>query len=420
MLAPRSATRAKCQACVANTGCGSILPRQIIYNRLRGRRTTPPSRLASDHLLVTRQNDFIIVGAGPAGIVAAIAARRLDFQTIVLDARMPPINKPCGEGILPQGVAALRKLGISLPSDSGFPFRGIQFVDEEHSARAGFARTTGFAVRRAKLHQLLVNHAIAVGVEFRWGARVMEIDRQAVTTAKERLYYRWLIGADGQNSYVRKWAGLDPRTVRRKRFGFCSHFQVKPWSDVIEVHWGRGCQIFITPMAGQEVGVAVISRDPGLRLEGALSRFPMLAEKLRGAAQTTRELGDATSLRILPEVARGHVALIGDASGTVDAVTGHGLSLSFQQAIPLAEAMRLGDLAHYQHAHKKIAAVPIAMSRLMLLMSGSDWIRRRTIRLFQESPGLFSKLLAIHTESIPLSSVGMAEIAGFSWKFLRT
>jgi hypothetical protein len=101
-------------------------------------------------------------------------------------------------------------------------------------------------------------------------------------------------------------------------------------------------------------------------------------------------------------------------------VTGHGLSLSFQQAIPLAEAMGRGDLAHYQHAHKKISAVPITMTRLMLLMSGSDWIRRRTIRLFQETPGLFSKLLAIHTESIPLSSVGMAEIAGFSWKFLRT
>ena len=114
------------------------------------------------------------------------------------------------------------------------------------------------------------------------------------------------------------------------------------------------------------------------------------------------------------------MALIGDASGTVDAVTGHGLSLSFQQAIPLAEAMRLDDPAHYQHAHKHIAAVPIAMSRLMLLMSGSDWIRRRTIRLFQETPGLFSKLLAIHTEAMPLSSVGMAEIAGFGWKFLRT
>jgi flavin-dependent dehydrogenase len=394
--------------------------RQYIYNRSQGYRTTPPPRLASDQLSVTKRNEVIIVGGGPAGIVAAIAARRLDLQTIVVDARKPPINKPCGEGILPQGVAALRTLGISLPPESGFPFRGIRFVDEEHSARADFAGATGFAVRRVELHQLLINHAIEAGVDFRWGSRVLRIDREAVTTARGRFSYRWLIGADGQNSQVRKWAGLDPRAIGRKRFGFCSHFQVRPWSDVVEVHWARGCQIFITPMAGREVGVAVLSRDPGLRLEEALSRFPILAEKLRGVAQISRELGDATSLRVLPAVTQGRVALVGDASGTVDAVTGHGLSLSFQQAIPLAEAMRLDDLAHYRHAHKNIATVPIAMSRLMLLMSGSDWIRRRTIRLFQETPGLFSKLLAIHTETMPLSSVGMAELAGFGWKFLRT
>jgi 2-polyprenyl-6-methoxyphenol hydroxylase-like FAD-dependent oxidoreductase len=257
-------------------------------------------------------------------------------------------------------------------------------------------------------------------VEFRWGARVMQIEKEFVRTAKEKFSYRWLVGADGQNSRVRKWAGLDSQFVPRKRFGFCSHFQVKPWSDMAEVHWAPGCQIFITPMTGQEVGVAVISRDPGLRFEGALMRFPALAEKLRGATPTTRESGDITSLRVLPRVARGRVALIGDASGTVDAVTGHGLSLSFQQAIPLAEAMRLDDPAHYQHAHKHIAAVPVAMSRLMLRMGGSDWIRRKTIRLFQETPGLFSKLLAIHAETAPLSSVGMAEIAGFGWKFLWT
>jgi menaquinone-9 beta-reductase len=364
--------------------------------------------------------EVIVVGGGPAGIVAAIAARRQGLQAIVLDSRNPPIDKPCGEGILPQGAAALGALGISLPTDCTFPFRGIRFVDEEHSASADFTGATGFSVRRVKLHQLLVNHAIEAGVEFRWGSRVMQTDQEAVTTAKEKLSYRWLIGADGQNSQVRKWAGLDSRTVRSKRFGFCSHFQVKPWSDVAEVHWARGCQIFITPMAGREVGVAVLSRDPGLRLEGALLRFPALAEKLRGAALTTREMGDSTSLRILPAVTRGRVALIGDASGTVDAVTGHGLSLSFQQAIPLAEAMERDDLAHYQQAHKKISAVPITMTRLMLLMGGSDWIRRRTIRLFQKTPGLFARMLAIHGESMPLSSVGVAEIAGFGWKFLRT
>ena len=376
--------------------------------------------LASDDLLVTKHSEVIVVGAGPAGIVAAIAARRRGLQTTVLDARKPPIDKPCGEGILPQGVAALRALGISFPPESAFPFRGIRFVDEEHSARADFASATGFSVRRVKLHQLLVNHAIQEGVEFRWGAHVTQFDKDSVATAQERFSCRWLVGADGQNSLVRKWAGLDPRGVRRKRFGFCSHFQVRPWSDVAEVHWARGCQIFITPMTGQEVGVAVLSRDPGLRLAEALPRFPVLAEKLRGATPTTRELGDTTSLRILPAITRGRVALVGDASGTVDAVTGHGLSLAFQQAIPLAESMKRDDLAHYQHAHKKIAAVPITMTRLMLLMGGSDFMRRRTIRLFQKTPGLFSRLLAIHTETLPLSSVDMTEIAGFGWKFLRT
>jgi flavin-dependent dehydrogenase len=369
---------------------------------------------------VTKRSEVIVVGAGPAGIVAAIASRRQGFQATVLDARVPPIDKPCGEGILPRGIAALRALGIPLPPENAFPFRGIRFVDAEHSARADFAGATGFVVRRVKLHQLLIDHAIEAGVEFRWGARVLQIDPDAVTTAQERLPYHWLIGADGQNSQIRKWAGLDVRAVQRKRFGFCSHFLVKPWSDVAEVHWASGCQIFITPMSGREVGVAVLSRDAGLRLEGALPQFPALAEKLRGAAQTTREVGDTTSLRILPAVTRGQVALVGDASGTVDALTGHGLSLSFQQAIPLAEAMKSGDLAHYQGAHRKISAVPIMMTRLMLLMGGSDWIRQRTIRLFEKTPGLFARMLAIHAETTPLSSVGAAEIAGFGWKFLFT
>jgi flavin-dependent dehydrogenase len=311
-------------------------------------------------------------------------------------------------------------LGIIFPPECAFPFRGIRFVDEAHSASANFVGATGFSVRRVKLHQLLVNQAIEAGVEFRWGARVTQIDQVAVSTAKERFPYRWLIGADGQNSQVRKWAGLDSGAVRSKRFGFCSHFQMQPWSDVAEVHWAQGCQIFITPMAGQEVGVAVISHDSGLRLERALPRFPRISEMLEGATPTTGESGDMTSLRILPAITRGRVALVGDASGTVDAVTGHGLSLSFQQAIALAEAMKLDDLALYQRAHKKIAAVPIAMSRLMLLMGRSDWIRRRTMRLLQETPHLFSRLLAIHTEAAPFSSFGVADLADFGWKFLRT
>jgi len=369
---------------------------------------------------VREQCEVLIVGAGPAGIVAAIAARKQGLQATVLDARVPPIDKPCGEGILPQGVAALESLGISLPPGETFPFRGIQFTDAEHSARANFIGATGLSIRRVKLHQLLVDHALEAGVEFRWGARATQIDDGIVAAAKEKFSYRWLVGADGQNSVVRKWAGLDSPAVRRKRFGFCSHVQMWPWSDVAEVHWGRDCQVFITPMKNQEVGVAVISRDPALRFDAALERFPALARKLRGAKPTTRESGDATSLRSLPAVTRGRVALVGDASGTVDAVTGHGLSLSFRQAIPLAEAMKRADLGYYQDAHRRIAAVPLMMSRLMLMMDGNPWVLRRTIRLFEKTPKLFSKMLAIHSGTLPLSSVSVGELAGFGWKFLWT
>ena len=170
------------------------------------RRTTRPAAPASDDFIVMNRRKVIVVGAGPAGIVTAIAAQKYGLRATVLDARTPPIDKPCGEGILPQGVAALRALGISLPPESAFPYRGIQFVDEKSSARANFADATGLSVRRVKLHQFLVSHAIEAGVEFRWGARVTQIDKDAVKTAQERFPFDWLVGADGQNSFVRKWA----------------------------------------------------------------------------------------------------------------------------------------------------------------------------------------------------------------------
>ncbi|HVA94339.1 MAG TPA: NAD(P)/FAD-dependent oxidoreductase [Candidatus Dormibacteraeota bacterium] len=367
--------------------------------------------------MITRA-DVVIIGAGPAGLAAAIAASQNGFRATVLDARMPPLDKPCGEGILPHGVAALRALGIHLDSSVATAFAGIRFEDEESSARADFAEGTGFALRRVRLHRILMDRATQAGVDFHWGAEVIHVDTDFVTTKENRIPYTWLIGADGQNSAVRKWAGLDKRDVRRKRFGFRRHFQVRPWSDAVEVHWAEGCQMFVTPTGEQEVGVAVFSRDPQMRLEQALPRFPSLAEKLSGAVPTTSEMGDTTSLRRFPAVTQGCIALAGDASGTVDAIAGQGLSLSFQHAIYLAEALKQGNLEQYEIFHRKIGATPVAMSRLMLLMDANSALRRRTLRLFANSPNLFSKLLSVHSGTQPLSSIGVGEMADFGWKML--
>jgi flavin-dependent dehydrogenase len=365
------------------------------------------------------QMDVIVIGAGPAGIATAIAASQKGLRTAVLDVRTPPIDKPCGEGLLPHGVAALGALGIQLNSDTAVPFAGIRFTGEKSSAYAEFPDATGFALRRVRLHQLLVERAIQVGVVFHWGARVTNMDLRHVTAGNRRIPYTWLVGADGQNSTVRTWAKLGSLRARGKRFGFRQHFRVRSWPNLVDVYWGEHCQMLATPTDAQEVCVAVLSRDAGLRIGRALPLFPELAEKLREATPTTKELGNVTPLNRLPAVTRGRVALVGDASGSVDAITGHGLSLAFQQAIFLAEAFERGDLAHYESAHRKIAVMPALMTRLMLIMERNAWVRRSALRLFENHPGVFSKLLSIHTGALPLSSLGVGEIIDFGWRLLR-
>lgn len=258
--------------------------------------------------------NVVVIGAGPAGIAAAIAANQLGFRSVVLDARVPPVDKACVEGILPHGVAALRELGIRLDSSIAHPFSGIRFLDEESSVQAEFTGKPGFALRRTRLHQLLMERAAEVGVEFQWGARVIHVDSKFFATDEKQIPYDWLVGADGQNSAVREWAGLRSSALRRKRFGYRRHFQVRPWSDGVEVYWREGCQMFVTPTGEKEVGVAVFSRDPQMRVEEGLPRFPALAEKLQGAPPASKELGDTTTLRRLLEVTVGCIALAGDAS----------------------------------------------------------------------------------------------------------
>jgi len=368
---------------------------------------------------VNPHSDVIVIGAGPAGIATAIAANQKGLRVIVFDARTPPIDKPCGEGLLPQGVAALRSLGIHLNSNNAIPLVGIRFTGGGSSAYARFPHAAGFALRRVRLHQLLVERANQAGVIFHWGTRVSKMDTSHVTAGKMRIPYMWLVGADGQNSIVRRWMKLGPPRTSGKRFGFRQHFRVRSWPNLVDAHWGEHCQMLTTPTDAQEVCVSVLSRDASFRIRQALPLFPELAERLQGATPTTRELGNATSLNQLQAVTRERVALAGDASGSVDAITGHGLSLAFQQAIFLAEAFERGNLAHYESAHRKLAVMPALMSRLMLIMGRNAWVRRKTLRLFENKPGVFSRLLSIHTDALPLSSLSVGEMIDFGWKLLR-
>jgi len=336
---------------------------------------------------VVDRTDIFVVGGGPAGLAAAIAARLKGFHVVVADAAQPPIDKACGEGLMPDSLAALRRLGIAFDPEHSFAFRGIRFIGAGGIVAADFPGDHGIALRRTRLHQLLIDRAEDLGVRLLWRTHV---------TGLGDVRARWIIGADGENSRVRRWAGLNATRSESFRYGFRRHYRVRPWTDFMEIYWGPGCQMYVTPVGGGEACVALLTRDPHMRLDAAMPHFPELARRLEGAAVVGEERGAITVSRRLKRIYRGNTVLVGDASGSVDAITGAGMSLAFRQAVVLAEALVAGDLEQYQVAHRRMARRPEFMAQLMLLLDRFPSLRPRVLRTFAAKPAIFERLLAVH------------------------
>jgi len=367
---------------------------------------------------VPQRTDVFVVGGGPAGLAAAIAARRQGFQVTVADVFRPPIDKACGEGLMPDSVAALRELGLDLDDLDTGAFRGIRFIGDQEVVEADFPHGRGVGIRRTLLHQALVQGAHDAGVTMLWGARVAAVRDGAVLVDGRAVPCGWVIGADGHNSQVRRWAGLTGEREFDRRLGARLHFAIEPWSEYVEIYWGERNQAYVTPIGTREVCVALLSRQPVGDFASALQEFPALRRRL-GAAHTTTEVkGAVTVTRKLKSVARGRFALVGDASGSTDAITGEGLGMSFRQAIALARALAAENLSLYQAAHDDIRRLPHVMGRTLLLMDKRPWVRRRALRALAAKPGLFRQLVAVHVGEISLLKFAIPGFLDLGWEIL--
>jgi len=317
------------------------------------------------------------------------------LEVILLEAARPPIDKACGEGLMPDGVELLLELGVDLSSVETRPFRGIRYLDSELTAEGTFPGNPGLGIRRTVLHRALVKRAEEVGVDLRWGVRVRGLSANAFETEAGPVTGRWLVGADGRVSRIRRWAGLDGRPARRRRVGLRRHYEIEPWSDRVEVYWADGCEAYVTPVGERLVGVALLSDSGRVIFDHDLGRFPELAHRLHGAPVASTDRGAGPLEQRCRRVARGNLALVGDASGYLDAITGEGLALSFHQAFALIEAVAGGDLGEYARSHRRIGRYPIAITRLLLFVERHPRLRRRVMRSLAGDPTLLSRFLAL-------------------------
>ena len=294
--------------------------------------------------------DVAVVGGGPAGLALAAMAARRGLSVVLLERAPLPQDKACGEGVMPAGLAVLERLGVlgRIPRADAGPIRGVRYVQEDGSAVEGaLPGAGGLGIRRTALSQVLLDAAREAGVSVRdrTALRAHRRTQEAMLleTDREEFAARVLVAADGLHSPLRRAEGLDAPVHGARRFGLRQHFLRAPWTDRVEVHLSRMAEAYVTPCGPARVGVAFLWSDGELdarpSVESLLRRFPCLARQLGGAPPDSEPRGAGPFLQRARRRVAPRFALLGDAGGYVDAITGEGMSVALVCAEALASCL---------------------------------------------------------------------------------
>jgi flavin-dependent dehydrogenase len=341
-----------------------------------------------------RETEILVVGGGPVGLAAAIEARLAGLDVIVVEPREGAIDKACGEGLMPGAVPALERLGVH---PRGFPLRGVDYRDGRRDASHRFVAGNGLGVRRTTLHSALRARADELGVRFvvdrvetveQGSTGVRAGGSGAGSSGAGRISADWLLAADGLHSTMARELGLAlPAPKARRRYGQRRHYTVEPWTDLIEVHWTRAGEIYVTPTADGVVGLALLARQ-GTHFDEAIAAAPELAARVKGAEPASALRGAGPFRQRTRARVAGRALLLGDASGYVDALTGEGIRIGLDQARAAIAAVRAGRPEGYEKEWERVTRDFRRLTGALVRLATSP-LRPAIVPIAKAAPGLF-------------------------------
>lgn len=333
--------------------------------------------------------DLVIVGGGPAGLATALHAARAGLQATVLEPRPAPIDKACGEGLMPPAVAALRSVGVRL---DGVPLHGIRYLQDGRTATAEFRSGTGLGVRRTELHTALHRAVQAAGVPV-LPIAVGDISQDGSSVQTAGMRARYLVAADGLHSGVRRQVAGPPdrRTGPGRRWGLRAHLPIAPWTDHVEVHWAEASEAYVTPVGSDCVGVAVLGGGRG-SFADRLAPFDGLRQQLDGVVPGPA-LAAGPMRQPVGRRVHGRVLLVGDAAGYVDALTGEGLAVAFACAEALVSRVVRDEPHRYERDYLTLSRRYRLITGALLWAARRTELRRRIVPAAARLPWLFEAVV---------------------------
>lgn len=329
--------------------------------------------------------DVAVIGGGPVGLATAIEARLAGLTAVIIEPRENAIDKACGEGLMPGALPLLARLGIDPP---GMPLRGVSYRSPSRRADHLFRTGPGRGVRRTALHDALSARAAELGVERAVG-RVESFTQDSTGVTVNGVRAGWLLGADGLHSSVRAISGLEHPRSGARRYGLRQHFAVAPWSEMIEVFWAKEAEVYVTPVAGDTVGIAILG-PKGTDFDATVRGIPALAERLDGASPASSLRGAGPFQQRASKPSLGRVLLVGDASGYVDAITGEGLRLGLDQA--RLAVQHVTDGIDYDRAWAR-STRDFRRLTSSLVMAATSPLRRAIVPAAAALPGVYGAVV---------------------------